>query len=178
MHITATEEYGLRCLLRVAKHDSEEPMRAQEVALAEGLSLEYAAKILRILKNGGFVASTRGAAGGYLLARPAEQISVWQVLESLSGPLYEEKFCDSHTGSQRDCIRTGNCSIRTLWRSVNGILKAALSSVTLADLTRDEASPSAWLLRSAIAADVARAEAFPRVAPIGESSRWDEEVTA
>jgi Rrf2 family iron-sulfur cluster assembly transcriptional regulator len=148
MHITAQEEYGLRCLLRVAMHERGEPMRTQEVAVAEGLSLEYAAKLMRTLKNGGFVASTRGAAGGYLLARPASEISVWQVLESLGGPLYEEKFCDAHTGSQRSCIHSTDCSIRALWRNVNGILKTALSAISISDLTRDEGSINAWLLRS------------------------------
>jgi len=149
MNITAQEEYGLRCVLRVAMHESGDPMRTQEVAVAEGLSLEYAAKIMRTLKNGGFVVSTRGAAGGYLLARPAREISVWQVLESLDGPLYEERFCDVHTGSQRDCTHSTDCSIRALWRNLNGILKTALSAISLADLTRNEGAIDAWLRRPA-----------------------------
>lgn len=153
MNITAQEEYGLRCLLRVAMHESGDPMRTQEVAVAEGLSLEYAAKLMRTLKHGGFVASTRGAAGGYLLARPAHDITVWQVLEALGGPLYEEKFCDSHTGSQRSCMHSTDCSIRALWRNVNGILKTALSAITVADLTRNEGATGAWLLRSITATE-------------------------
>jgi len=152
MNITAQEEYGLRCLLRVAMHDSGEPMRTQDVAAAEGLSLEYAAKLMRILKHGGFVVSTRGAAGGYLLSRAADQISVWQVLEELSGPLYEETFCESHTGSQRSCMHSTDCSIRALWRNVNGILENALSKITIADLTRNEGATGAWLLRTAVSA--------------------------
>ncbi|HEY2776147.1 MAG TPA: Rrf2 family transcriptional regulator [Candidatus Binatia bacterium] len=147
MHITAQEEYGLRCLLRVAMHESGEPMRTQEVAAAEGLSLEYAAKLMRTLKNQGFVESTRGAAGGYHLARPASEISVWQVLEELGGPLYEEKFCDAHTGSQRSCMHSTDCSIRALWRNVNGILKTALSAISLTDLSRNEGMLHAWLAR-------------------------------
>ncbi len=156
MNITAQEEYGLRCLLRVAKHASGDPMRTQEVAAAEGLSLEYAAKLMRTLKHAGFVASTRGSAGGYLLARPAREISVWEVLEALGGPLYEEQFCEAHTGSQRNCTHSTDCSIRALWRNMNGILKTALSAITLADLTRDESSTGAWLVRSAMAVESAR----------------------
>lgn len=165
MHITAQEEYGLRCLLRVAMHESGDPMRTQEVAAAEGLSLEYAAKLMRTLKHGGFVASTRGSAGGYLLARPAREISVWQVLEALGGPLYEEKFCDTHTGSQRNCMHTTDCSIRALWRNMNGILQTALSAVTLADLTRDEHTTRAWL-HSDRAADAPSPKAFPVAVPL------------
>jgi len=164
MHITAQEEYGLRCLLRVAMHGADEPMRTQDVAMAEGLSPEYAAKLMRTLKQGGFVASTRGSAGGYLLARPAREISVWEVLEALGGPLYEEKFCDAHTGSQRDCMRATDCSIRALWRNVNGILKSALSVISMADLSRDEGATRAWLSRAVVAAESGRREDFA-VAP-------------
>jgi len=160
MNITAQEEYGLRCLLRVAKHESGDPMRTQEVAVGEGLSLEYAAKLMRMLKKGGFVASTRGAAGGYLLSRPAREISVWQVLEALGGPLYEEKFCDAHTGSQRECTHSTDCSIRALWRNINGILKTTLSAVSLADLNRDENATRAWLLRSLASADESCGDGF------------------
>ena len=143
-------------------------MRTQEVAVAEGLSLEYAAKLMRTLKNGGFVVSTRGSAGGYLLARPAGQISVWEVLEELSGPLYEEKFCDAHTGSQRDCTHSTDCSIRALWRNVNHLLKSALSAISLADLARDEGATRAWLISSARTADAARRDGFAaKPAPIG-----------
>lgn len=159
MNITAQEEYGLRCLLRVAKHESGDPMRTQEVAVAEGISLEYAAKLMRTLKHAGFVASTRGSAGGYLLARPAAEISVWQVIEALDGPLYEEKFCDAHTGSQRDCTQSTDCSIRALWRNVNGLLKNALSSITLADLSRSETATGTFLLRAA-AGESGRRDAF------------------
>lgn len=159
MNITAQEEYGLRCLLRVAKHDSGVPMRTADVAVAEGLSPEYAAKLMRMLKNGGFVASTRGSAGGYLLSRPAGDITVWQVLEALGGPLYEEKFCDAHTGSQRDCTHSTDCSIRALWRNVNGLLKGALSAITISDLSRSETNTRDWLLRSNVAAETGRREA-------------------
>ena len=165
MNITAQEEYGLRCLLRVAKHESGDPMRTQEVAVAEGISLEYAAKLMRTLKNGGFVASTRGSAGGYLLARPAAEISVWQVIEALDGPLYEEKFCDAHTGSQRDCKHSTDCSIRALWRNLNGILKSALSVISLADLSRDEVATGTWLLRSVAAVEAGRHDRFTTTPP-------------
>ncbi|MBI5506667.1 MAG: Rrf2 family transcriptional regulator [Deltaproteobacteria bacterium] len=166
MHITAQEEYGLRCLLRVAGHASEEPMRTQEVAEAEGISLEYAAKLMRILKQGGLVISTRGAAGGYLLARPAGEITVWDALEVLGGPLYSEGFCDQHSGSQHDCTNhNAGCSLKTLWNSINAILRAALSAIPLVELSGDERSKWAWLVRSSdAAAEAARDQVGARVA--------------
>ena len=73
MHLSAQEEYGLRCLVQLARHVGEEPMRIQEIARAEGLSSEYVAKLMRILRNGNLVDSTRGASGGYRLPQADER---------------------------------------------------------------------------------------------------------
>jgi Rrf2 family protein len=71
MQLLASEEYGLRCLLRVAHARGGEPLPIAEIARDEGISPEYAAKLLRRLRLAGLVRSVRGAEGGYLLARPA-----------------------------------------------------------------------------------------------------------
>jgi len=76
MHLLAREEAGLRCLLQVASHPGPEPLTGPEIARREGLGPEYVARIMRALRAGGLVISTRGAAGGYRLARPAGRISV------------------------------------------------------------------------------------------------------
>jgi Rrf2 family protein len=148
MHLSSQEEYGLRCLLRLASHDGsadESPLRIQDIATSEGLSQEYVAKLMRILRNGELVTSTRGASGGYHLARPADEITVWQVIEVLGGTFFPESFCETHPGSLRDCVHTTNCSIRALWRNVGGLLESALSGVTLEHLQRGEQQTFAWL---------------------------------
>ena len=83
MHLLAQEEYGLRCLVQLARHRGSSPLTIPEIAAAEGLSPEYTAKLMRALRQGGLVMSTRGAAGGYRLARPAEEVTAWEVLEKL-----------------------------------------------------------------------------------------------
>ena len=88
MQLLATEEYGLRCLVQVAQHAGERPLTIPEIAGAEGLSSEYTAKIMRALREGGLVTSTRGAAGGYRLARPAREITPWDVIQALGGSLF------------------------------------------------------------------------------------------
>ncbi len=145
MHILAIEEYGLRCLLQVASHDPAQPMTAQEIARAEGLGPEYVAKLMRTLRAGGLVVSTRGAAGGYHLARPANEIGVWEAIEALGGEFFPEGFCDCHPGRRRECVHVTDCSIRALWRKVEGTLKAALNAISLEDLRRDETSMVTWL---------------------------------
>jgi Rrf2 family protein len=145
MHILAIEEYGLRCLLQVAFHDPSRPITAQEIARAEGLGPEYVAKIMRTLRLRGLVDSTRGAAGGYRLARPADQIGVWQAIEALGGEFFPEGFCDCHPGRRRDCVHVTDCSIRAVWRKVEGTLQAALNAISLEDLRRDETAMVTWL---------------------------------
>ena len=144
MQLLASEEYGLRCLLRVAG-GGPEPVPVGRVARAEGLSPDYAAKLLRRLRLAGLVTSVRGAEGGYRLARPAEDISVWSALEALGGEFFGAEFCACHPGQQRRCVRSGDCSLRPLWRRLQETLRGALERISVGDLQRDEASMAAWL---------------------------------
>ncbi len=145
MHLTAQEEYGFRCLLQVAQHEGSELLTIPAIAAREGLSPEYTAKLMRALRRAGLVTSTRGAAGGYRLARPATEISAWQVIDSLGGSLFPEEFCDAHPGQLRSCVHNTGCSIRGLWSVVEGSVRSVLERVTLADMRRDERSMVVWL---------------------------------
>jgi Rrf2 family protein len=145
VQLLASEEYGLRCLLQVARGHGGAPIAVPEIAAAEGLSLQYAAKLLRQLRLAGLVHSVRGASGGYELSRAPEDISVWSALEALGGEFFAGDFCDCHPGARRRCVRTGDCSLRALWRRVQGALRDALGGVSLADLSRDEQAMGAWL---------------------------------
>jgi len=145
MHILAIEEYGLRCLLQVASHPGPEPLTGPEIARREGLGPEYVARIMRALRAGGLVISTRGAAGGYRLARPADEISVSEAIEVLGGELFSEGFCDCRPGQRSECIHVADCAVRALWRKLESTLRGALDHVSLVDLQRDEPSMKAWL---------------------------------
>jgi Rrf2 family iron-sulfur cluster assembly transcriptional regulator len=145
MHLSSQEEYGLRCLVQLARHEGEAPLRIQDIAEAEGLSAEYVAKLMRILRQGDLVSSTRGASGGYRLARLPEDISLWEAVSVLGGPLFPDGFCESHPGALRDCVHSTGCSIRALWRSVSELLRHALSGVTVKDLQRPESEAFTWL---------------------------------
>ena len=138
MHLSAQEEYGLRCLVQVAKRCGAGPVGIAEIADAEGLSSDYTAKLLRVLRQGGLLNSTRGAAGGYVLAKPAHEMTVWQALEVLGGPLFSETLCDSHAGLKADCVHSGGCSMRTMWSWLGGAVKDALNGISLVDLTGSE----------------------------------------
>ncbi len=145
MKLTAHEEYGLRCLLHVGRRQSEGGVTIPQVSRAEGISVHHAGKILQILRQGGFLKASRGQAGGYTLARPPEKIVIGDVLALLGGRLYEEKFCSDHTGRAHNCTHTVDCSIRSLWRTVQEAVDEVLGKTTLKDLLRKEEEMSAWL---------------------------------
>jgi len=135
MKLSAQEEYGLRCLLQVAQASGSEPVQIGDIATAEGLSPEYVAKLVRVLRQGGLVTSTRGSSGGYRLSRPTHEITLQQVIEVLDGPLFSDGFCEMHKGQGTACIhRPTDCSVRTLWRWIGGSLQHVLQKITLADL--------------------------------------------
>ncbi len=145
MQLLATEEYGLRCLLRVAAAGDGGTLAIPRIAEAEGLSPEYAAKLLRQLRLGGLVESERGADGGYRLARPASSITVWEALAVLGGAFYSEDFCACHAGQRRQCVRATDCSLRAVWRAAQRSIETTLSGITLEDLRRDEGAMVTWL---------------------------------
>lgn len=138
VRLSAPEEYGVRCLIRVARHRGRDPLPLAAIAEAEGLSPENAAKILGVLRRGGIVASIRGAHGGYRLARPAEEIRLWEVLTLLDGPLYPKEWCTTHSGQLPDCVNSTDCSLRALLKWMDGALRGVLLEVTLAHLVGGE----------------------------------------
>lgn len=138
MKFSSQEEYGLRLLLRIGKDHSENGMTIPELSEQEKLSEANVGKILRLLRLAGFVESSRGQTGGYKLSRPAGEILVGDVLTSLGGKLYESSFCDLHAGVENICTNTIDCSIRSLWKTVQMMLDGLLSKITLQDLLGNE----------------------------------------
>ncbi len=144
MKLTSQEEYGLRCLLRVGREGAGGSVTIPELARAEGISEPNVAKMMRILRRGGFVKSTRGQSGGYALSRPAEEIVIGHVLATLGGRLYEPAFCDGHSGLERLCTHMPDCSIRSVWRMVQHAVDELLGKLTVKDLLKTEPEMNAW----------------------------------
>lgn len=155
MHFSAQEEYGVRCLLRLAQAAPDQSRTINEISRAEGISIPYTAKMMRILRSGGLVKSVRGQAGGYRLARPAEQISVTQALAALGSPLFEGGFCDKHSGQEDVCTHSINCSIRSLWRGVQLVVDKLLSSTTIRDLACEEKQMDVFVSDLVVLASIA-----------------------
>lgn len=138
MKITAVEEYGLRCLVQLAKHHHEDrPVAISEIAKAEGLSIQYVGKIMHELRHGGLITSTRGIHGGFVLARAPQEISVAEIFATMGGET-QEHLCTKFSGNLDACVHLGGCSIRPVWSFVMSQVNNVLKRVTLADLIMSE----------------------------------------
>ncbi|MCC6865280.1 MAG: Rrf2 family transcriptional regulator [Ignavibacteria bacterium] len=140
MKFSTLEEYGIRCLLHVAKEGADKGLTIPEISKAEGITTHNTAKILRVLRMGGFLASSRGQIGGYTLSRPADEILVKNVLDSLGGKLFDDEFCSGHSGNSAICTHSVNCSIRSLWQLLQSAVDGVLKNMTIKDLMTSEDS--------------------------------------
>jgi Rrf2 family protein len=146
MKITAQEEYGLRLLIRIASCRDTNGMSIPQLSEAEGISPHYVAKLTRILRIGGFINSTPGNKGGYVLSMPAQEIIINNVLKALGGSLFDQEFCGSHAGAMKFCTNSVDCSSRSLWQMIQYTVDQLLDRVTLHDLVCTEEN-SAKMLR-------------------------------
>lgn len=142
MKISAQEEYGLRILLRIAKCRDDESMSIQALSTLEGLSNAYVAKITRILRQSGFINSTPGNVGGYILALPAKDININKVLKALGGSMFDMEYCNSYSGTTKFCTNSVDCSARSLWQMIQFTIDGLLDKVSLEDLTGNEGDSS------------------------------------
>lgn len=141
MKFSALEEYGIRCLIRIAKfYHVEKSLTIPEISSSEGITQHNAGKILRALRLGGFLESSRGQIGGYTLSRPPEDIYIKDVITVLGGKLYDDSFCKEHTGAVDLCTNSIDCSVRSLWRIIQDAIDAAITNMTLKDLLVSENS--------------------------------------
>jgi Rrf2 family protein len=134
MKITAIEEYGLRCLLLLAKSGLDHPLTLPELKTLEGLSIPYSAKLMMILKQAGLVKAVRGRNGGYVLARRPEIITLQEALDALGEPTFSPAHCKKHTGLFDICVHDSDCRMREIWKSFQDFMGNLLGKITLADV--------------------------------------------
>jgi FeS assembly SUF system regulator len=136
LKISKLTDYATVILSYIAK-DGSRVHGALEIAEATGIALPTASKILKILVKEKVLASTRGAKGGYALARAPERISVASVISALEGPIALTECTASH----RSCEQASGCNIQGNWHLINQRISQALESVTLADMILPSQSP-------------------------------------
>ncbi|HEX8646968.1 MAG TPA: Rrf2 family transcriptional regulator [Thermoleophilaceae bacterium] len=137
MRISAKADYALRAALELARAAGGEPVKTEQIAAAQEIPLRFLENILGELRHGGVVESRRGAEGGYMLARPATELSLADVVRAVDGPLANV------SGSRPDALRypEGAEVLREVWVAVRSSLREVLEGTTLADLADGELPP-------------------------------------
>ena len=147
MKITSQEEYGLRCLLQLARTPQGQVVSVKEIGLKEGLSSAYVEKLLRILSKTGLVHSVRGINGGYVLNRPASAVTLGEVMRALGAVQTTDHICQHFTGNQRVCVHFSDCGIRSVWSGLTTYIQTFLDRTTLESLLEPEYAVAERLTR-------------------------------
>ena len=134
MKITALEEYGLRCMVQLARNHSDSPLTLPEFTKKEGLSTAYAGKLMMILKKAQLVKASRGRKGGYTLTRSPEEISLNEIFDALGDRLFPTAFCSEHPGVHKVCINQEDCRVRDIWKNVDSFFGRIFEQISLADI--------------------------------------------
>ncbi len=137
MRITTWAEYGVICALHLARRAAVGPVTGREIAAQERLPADYVEQILLRLRRAGVITSTRGARGGYALARPPQEISIRAVIHASELETFD-LHCVSHPVESDRCSASHSCSIRPVWVLLQTRIDDVLESVCLADLLEDE----------------------------------------
>ena len=137
MRITTLAEYGVICALHLAKRAGEGPVTGRDIAERERLPADYVEQILIRLRRAGLVKSTRGAHGGYALAKAPTEISVRDVIAASELQTFD-LHCVSHPVEEERCSASHQCSIRPVWLMLQQKIDSVLDSVHLADLMLGE----------------------------------------
>ncbi len=169
MKFSSTEEYGLRCMLQMAKKGHKGMTNIVELSQKEDLTTAYVAKIMGTLRKGGLVQSIRGQSGGYQLARPPQEINVNEVLEALGGKFFSrEEYCLTPSGEHECCIHSMDCAVRSLWTGLSMTITNYLMRCKLSDLVATEPEMEKWLNQTHKPAHPPLAAALSAETPVGK----------
>jgi Rrf2 family transcriptional regulator, cysteine metabolism repressor len=138
MIFTTKAEYGVRLLVELGRQSTESPVSLKAIAESEGLPLAYLERIVALLKRAELVESTRGAHGGYRLARDPESVTMDEVVLALEGSVAPMScFVDETDDGRVLCSHVDDgeaCATKFLWLRVQGGVIEALRRTTLAEL--------------------------------------------
>lgn len=147
MKVSTRGDYASRALLSLALHHECGPTSVHLLAQRTGLPQPYLEQILLALKGAGLVRSKRGVSGGYVLARPASQITLSQIVGAVDGPIVAGDFGAPHENGA--CDHEGQCVLLAVWAEVGEHMRSHLDSFTLADMVERARGNSPTLNRPA-----------------------------
>jgi Rrf2 family protein len=137
MKFTTRTEYGLLCMVHLAKHAEKGPMSIKEIAAKENYPVPFMEKILQALRQHKLVTAHHGNRGGYTLSRKASEITLKEVIDALEGGTFEV-FCAPDKREDIVCTHFCLCGVKPVWRKTKQLLDEFYGSVTLEMMTKDE----------------------------------------
>lgn len=133
MKLSARSRYAARVLLDLAEHSGDTPVCATTISENTDISVPFIEQILRPLKQAGYIKSVRGAYGGHILLKAPSEITLGDIVRTMSGDISITKCCSEPDS----CNRTGDCRTRVAWEHISRVIERELDAITLADLMRD-----------------------------------------
>lgn len=131
MRLTSKSEYGLLALIDLACEEEGVPVSARVLAERRDIPQPYLEQLFALLRKAGIIEAKRGAYGGFVLARPAQSVTVLDIVEALEGPL-TSGVCDAHTDT--GCTNSSCCVAAPVWSTATEVLRREFSSMTLSHL--------------------------------------------
>lgn len=136
MKISTKGRYGLRAVLDIAMNSETEAVALSSIAERQHISVSYLEQLVPKLRKAGIVNSIRGAQGGYVLAKPAEEISVGDILRALEGDLHPVD-CSEVSGSDSVCQGADICVSKFVWKRISESISQAVDTLMLSDLAEE-----------------------------------------
>ena len=134
LRLSTKGQYGVRAMFEIARGYPTTPTTIKDIAKRQGVSVAYLEQILNTLRRAGLISSVRGPGGGYLLSQKPARTSIGAILKTLEGPVAITSCLDPQEG----CSRVDSCVTHLLWRSLGQKIEDFLSTMTLADLLKEE----------------------------------------
>ncbi len=136
MKLSTKGRYGLRAVLDLAVHADEEAMALSQIAERQGISMNYLEQLIAKLKKAGIVNGIRGAQGGYMLAIPADKLSVGDILRALEGDL-NPVDCSEVKPSDSVCSNSDSCVTKYVWKRISDSINEAVDTIMLSELVEE-----------------------------------------
>ena len=137
MKLSTKGRYGLRAFIDLAIYGEKEPVSLTNIAVRQEISLNYLEQLMAKLKKAGLVESARGVNGGYRLAKPAEEISVGDVLRALEGDLTPVECAAIASGKESHCTGSGSCVSKIVWKRINDSINHTVDSIFIGELVKE-----------------------------------------
>lgn len=134
MQLSTKARYAVRALVELALRYGQEPVKLKDIAAAQDISLKYLEQVMFPLRVSGYVKTHKGSRGGYVLAKPPEDINLYDVIRTVEGSLSLVECVDN----PESCDRVDQCITRRVWVGLKEAIYDELSNISLSELAKKQ----------------------------------------